>query len=65
MVGGLYETGLTPLGEPIPKFFSGFDLVFAGVGVVFLQGVEVVTCKTHLLALFSAYHCYTCLTDQI
>ena len=37
------ETGLKPLGEPMPKFFSGLDLVcffFAGGGVVFfLQGV--------------------------
>ena len=30
---GVNETGLTPLGEPMPKFFSGSDLVF------FLQGV--------------------------
>ena len=53
------ETGLKPLGEPMPKFFSGLDLVCFGF---FLQGVElfffagggVVTCRTHLLALFTA-----------
>ena len=32
-------------------------MVFAGGGVV--------TCMTHLLALFTAYHCYTCLNDLI
>ena len=26
---------------------------------------EVVTCMTHLFALFTAYHCYTCLNDLI
>ena len=30
------ETGLKPLGEPMPKFFSGLDLV-----CFFLQGVEL------------------------
>ena len=40
---GVNETGLTPLGEPMPKFFSGSDLsFFAGGGVV--------TCRAHLLA---------------
>ena len=51
------ETGLKPLGEPMPKFFSGLDLVcffFAGGGVVFFAGGGVVTCRTHLLALFTA-----------
>ena len=42
----------------MPKFFSGLDLVyfffFAGGGVVFFAGGGVVTCRTHLLALFTA-----------
>ena len=42
----------------MPKFFSGSDLVF-------FAGGGVVTCMTHLLALFTAYHCYTCLNDLI
>ena len=42
----------------MPKFFSGSDLVFLCKG-------GVVTCMTHLLALFTAYHCYTCLNDLI
>ena len=29
------------------------------------RGWGVVTCKTHLIALFTAYHCYTYLNDQI
>ena len=36
------ETGLKPLGEPMPKFFSGLDLVFfflQGLELFFLQGV--------------------------
>ena len=40
---GVNETGLTPLGEPMPKFFSGSDLVF-------FAGGGVVTCRAHLLA---------------
>ena len=28
IVVGVNETGLTPLGEPMPNFFSGSDLVF-------------------------------------
>ena len=55
---GVNETVLTPLGKPMPKFFSGSDLVFCAEG-------GVVTCMTHLLALFSAYHCSTCLNDLI
>ena len=39
----------------MPKFFSGLDFVFfAGGGVVFFAGGGVVTCRTHLLALFTA-----------
>ena len=29
---GVNETGLTPLGEPMPKFLSGSDLVFFAGG---------------------------------
>ena len=36
---GVNETGLTSLGEPMPKFFSGSDLVFfAGEWGGYLQG---------------------------
>ena len=53
------KPGLRPYGEPMPKFFSGSDLFF-------FAGGGVVTCMTHyLLALFIAYHCYTCLNDLI
>ena len=43
----------------MPKFFSGLDLVFfvfflQGVELVFFAGGGVVTCRTHLLALFTA-----------
>ena len=41
----------------MPEFFSGLELVcffFAGGGVVFFAGGGVVTCRTHLLALFTA-----------
>ena len=54
---GENETGLTPLGEPMPKFFSGSDLVgepmpkfFSGSDLVFFAGGGVVTCRAHLLA---------------
>ena len=42
----------------MPKFFSGLDLVFffsQGVELFFFAGGGVVTCRTHLLALFTAY----------
>ena len=51
------ETGLKPLGEPMPKFFSGLDLVcffLQGVELFFFAGGGVITCRTHLLALFTA-----------
>ena len=48
---GVNETGLTPIGEPMPKFFSGSDLgFFAGSDLVFFAGGGVVTCRAHLLA---------------
>ena len=57
---GVNETGLTPLGEPMPKFFSGSDLVFfcRGWGG-YLQG--------SFISIFTAlwYHCYTHLNDLI
>ena len=41
------------------NFFSCSDLCI-------LQGVEMVICMTHLLVLFTVYHCIdTCLNDQI
>ena len=41
----------------MPKFFSGLDLVcffLHGGGAVFFAGGGLVTCRTHLLALFTA-----------
>ena len=39
--GGVNEIGLTPLGEPMPKFFIGVDLVFSWVASMGGGGVEV------------------------
>ena len=41
------------------QIFLRFGLSF------FFAGGGVVTCMTHLLALFTAYNCYTCLNDLI